>query len=198
MTDKTPATLDQLWDEIPTGPAPIVHLVTAGHVARRRKRRTALAGIATVTVVILGGGFLATQGLRGNNSDAADGATASAAGRTLAVHVERDVSRADAALFDDGPVADMAAWRADDQTLVYISQMAYNGCTPEASASVTEQGALTLHVRATDGDVDSVCTAQARRVTVTVDGLTEPPTELTLVALGKTSTIPVRSTSVVR
>lgn len=59
MTDKTPATLDRLWDDIPTGPAPIGDLLTAGHTVNCRKRNTRIAGVAAATAVLIGG--VATQ-----------------------------------------------------------------------------------------------------------------------------------------
>ncbi|GAA4699440.1 hypothetical protein [Nocardioides conyzicola] len=197
MTDKPPATLDRLWDDIPTGSAPIKDVIAAGHVARRRKRRTALAGVATMTAVIVGGGFLATRGLPGTSGDEANRAIAADTGQPLVAHVETGVSEPVAAMFGDASFTDMAAWESDDQTLIYVSDMAYSSsCPPEASASVTDKGAFILKVR--DDVGDGPCTADAGRVTVSVDGLTEPPSEVTLVAHGTIRTIPVRSTPVER
>lgn len=68
MTDKTPATLDRLWDDIATGHAPIGDLITAGRAARRRKRHTTLAGVAAVAALIVGGGLVAETVL--NDHDA--------------------------------------------------------------------------------------------------------------------------------
>ena len=67
MTQKTPEALDRLWEDIPTGQAPIGDLLTAGHAARRRNRRTALAGVTAMTALIVGSGFLASSALSDGN-----------------------------------------------------------------------------------------------------------------------------------
>ncbi|WP_180936066.1 PASTA domain-containing protein [Nocardioides ungokensis] len=69
MTEKTPATLDRLWDDIPTGHAPIGDLLTAGRAAKRRQRRTAVGSVAAATVLTLGVGALGTQVLGGGQQD---------------------------------------------------------------------------------------------------------------------------------
>jgi len=62
MPENTPRTLDRLWDDIPTGHAPIDHLLAAGGAARRR-RRTFVAGAAAVVAVVLAAGVMGTQAL---------------------------------------------------------------------------------------------------------------------------------------
>jgi hypothetical protein len=56
---KPPNTLDQLWDEIPTGPAPVAGLLAAGRAAKRRRR--ALVGV--VAGAVLGGALAIGQHL---------------------------------------------------------------------------------------------------------------------------------------
>jgi hypothetical protein len=63
MNDKAPTALDHLLDQVPVGQAPIGDLLAAGHVAKRRQRRTLIGGVAAATVLILGGGTIATQAL---------------------------------------------------------------------------------------------------------------------------------------
>lgn len=73
MNDKTPTALDRLLDQVPVGQAPIGDLLVAGHAAKRRQRRTLIAGVAAATVLILGGGTIATQALgKGDNDGHAD------------------------------------------------------------------------------------------------------------------------------
>lgn len=68
MTDKTTAALDRLLDQVPVGQAPIGDLLSAGHAAKRRQRRTLISAVAAATVLVLGGGTIATQAL-GNGDD---------------------------------------------------------------------------------------------------------------------------------
>lgn len=71
MTEKTPATLDQLWDCIPTGSAPIPDLLTAGYAASRRRRNTHLACVAAATAVLIGGVAI-QQALAPTSDDSSD------------------------------------------------------------------------------------------------------------------------------
>jgi hypothetical protein len=50
MTPQTPAPLDELWDALPTGHAPVEHLIARGSAVRRR-RRLAFLGAAVIFVV---------------------------------------------------------------------------------------------------------------------------------------------------
>jgi hypothetical protein len=64
MPEQTPpSTLDRLWDDIPTGHAPIDHLLTSGRAARRRRHRTVVAGAVAKVAVVLGAGVIGTQAL---------------------------------------------------------------------------------------------------------------------------------------
>jgi hypothetical protein len=51
MTPQPPPLLDDLWQSIPTGPAPVEDLVARGR-SRRRRRRTGLAGGAVALAVV--------------------------------------------------------------------------------------------------------------------------------------------------
>ena len=78
MTEKSPATLDRLWDDIPTGHAPIADLLSAGQAVKRRQRRVIAVGVAAATALILGIGALGTQALDGKDDrpgPVADGTT---------------------------------------------------------------------------------------------------------------------------
>lgn len=68
MNDKTPTALDRLLDQVPVGQAPIGDLLTAGHTAKRRQRRTLISGVAAATVLVIGGGTIVTGAL-GNGDD---------------------------------------------------------------------------------------------------------------------------------
>jgi hypothetical protein len=70
MSDRTPILLDRLWDDIPTGRAPIEDLLAAGRVARRRTRRRYAVGVAAVVVLALGGGVLGAGAVRDRHSGA--------------------------------------------------------------------------------------------------------------------------------
>lgn len=63
MSEKTPRTLDRLWDDIPTGNAPIDQLLTSGRAARRRRRRAIVAGATATVAVVVGAGVIGTQAL---------------------------------------------------------------------------------------------------------------------------------------
>jgi hypothetical protein len=189
MTDKTPATLDRLWDDIPTGPAPIGDIVSAGRAAKRRQRRAILAGTAATTALVLGAGYFASHTFAGPGNVP----VTSASGNDLKAKVVTGVAPGVSALIDQ-PLTDIsrgaAAWRPSDQTLVYVPEMDYSGtCPPTATAAATRSGKVTLSMHGYDGG--GVCTMDARRVTVTIDGLTDAPPELTVVTDGKTSVIPV-------
>jgi hypothetical protein len=58
--------LDRLAHQIPIGPAPVQHLIRAGHSAERRRRRTALAGVVVAVIVLLAG-VVVQQSLRTGN-----------------------------------------------------------------------------------------------------------------------------------
>ncbi len=59
MSQKTPASLDELWDAIPTGPAPVEELLARGHAANRRRRVRLGAAMAAAIVA----GAFATTGV---------------------------------------------------------------------------------------------------------------------------------------
>lgn len=193
MTDKTPATLDRLWHDIPTGPAPIADLLIAGHAAKRRRRRAVLAGTAAMTALIVGGGFVVAQSLPGSG-DPGGGMLADAPSPHLKTQVRRQVSHDVAALFADAPLGRAAAvWDAQTRAVIYVSELAYSSsCPPGATASMTESGAVTLDVSDDDGGrLGRACTADATRYFVRIDGLGAAPQELTVTASGKTRVIPV-------
>jgi hypothetical protein len=68
MTHKPPTALDALWEEIPTGPAPVEDLIAHGRVVRRR-RRVVAAGVLAAAVVVIAG--VLVHGDRGGPSIAA-------------------------------------------------------------------------------------------------------------------------------
>lgn len=86
---------------------------------------------------------------------------------------------------------DAAIWDAQDQTLIYVSGMGYSSsCPPTATAKSTDGNAVVLELEEYRGG--GACTADAGRATVTVHGLTEAPTRLTVTALGTTSAVEVQ------
>ncbi len=189
MTDKTPATLDRLWDDIPTGPAPIGDILTAGHAAKRRQRRTILAGTAATTALVLSAGYFASHAFTGPGH----APVAPASGNHLNIQVATGVTSGVSALIGD-PLTNTnlgaAAWKPSDQTLIYVSEMAYSStCPPTATAAETHSDKVTLRMHDYDGS--GACTSDAGRVTVTIGGLTDAPSELTVVTDGKKSVIPV-------
>lgn len=68
MTEHHRTLLDDL-DQAPVGAAPVAHLVSGARAARLRKRRALVASALTVTVLLVGGGLVATQVL--DNGDIA-------------------------------------------------------------------------------------------------------------------------------
>lgn len=61
MSDKLPAELDRMLDDLPVGRAPVGSLVAAGRAVKRRHRRVVVA--ATATAAVLVGGAVATGSL---------------------------------------------------------------------------------------------------------------------------------------
>jgi hypothetical protein len=155
---------------------------TSGDGTARLSRRTTLTGVAAATALVMGGGFLVTQGLGG-----AGGFFSSPGG--LQVRVETGVPAPVEAQVD-GRDPDLALWKADDRTLVYVSEMAYSSsCPPDGSARLADSGAVTLEIH--DFSADGDCTADAGRVTVRISGLTAPPSALDVTALGQRRAVPV-------
>ena len=151
-----------------------------------KRRRVVIAGTCVAAAVALGVGFLATAGVPG--LDGHDDSVALSSGRPLDVRVESGTPSAIVALFDGQITGAAATWRAADQTVVYVSDLAYSSsCPPDATAEVTDGGAVTLDVSSSGGS----CTADAGRVTVLIGGLAEAPPELTVNARGESSTIAV-------
>jgi len=189
MTEKTPHTLDRLWDEIPTGPAPIHSLLTAGHAAKRRSGVFRIVATVAAAAVVLGGGFIFVQAV----PDGVRNLIASSDG-DLDVRVDSGVSRQTTDLFNGSVDGQAAIWDAEGQTVVYVSDLGFSsGCPPEGTATLSNRGELTLDLRESGGD--DFCPADASPVTVVIDGLSTAPRELTVTALGKTDTIPVARTN---
>ena len=194
MNNKTPTALDHLLDQVPVGQAPISDLLTAGHAAKRRQRRTLISGVAAATVLVIGGGTIASQALSDsngqNNNPVADRSPGTV--NDLKVRVESGVAQEVGVLADDMSSAELAFWDTDSQSVIYVSDYAYSSsCPPTASADVAEDGALTLNVRDYDYDGQEVCTADAGRVTVFIDGLTQAPPALSIDDSTETRTLPV-------
>lgn len=194
MNDKTPTALDRLLDQVPVGQAPVGDLLAAGHAAKRRQRRTLISGVAAATVLVIGGGTIATQALSDsngqNNNPVADRSPGTV--NDLKVRVESGVAKEVGVLTDDMSSAELAFWDTDSQSVIYVSDYAYSSsCPPTASADVAEDGAVTLNVRDYDYDGQEVCTADAGRVTVFIDGLTHPPSALTVKDKAETRTLPI-------
>lgn len=109
-----------------------------------KRRRVVIAGTCVAAAVALGVGFLATAsvpGLDGHDEVAVP------SGRTLDVRVQSGTPAAIVALFDGQITGAAATWRAADQTVVYVSDLAYSSsCPPAATAEVADDGAVTLDV----------------------------------------------------
>lgn len=189
-----PRTLLDDLDEAPVGAAPVGHLLTGGQAAKRRKQRAFVAGAAAVTALVVGGSALALQGIPGSNDDrdSNDPLIADSAAPDLAVEVEVGVAKPLAALID-GQDGQVAIWNPGHRTLAFVPAMGYSSsCPPLGTANFTDSGAVTLTVR-NDPAAPRHCTTDDQPVTVTIDGLTTAPPELTVTISGETDTIPVKS-----
>lgn len=193
MTDKTPDTLDRLWNNIPTGHAPIPDILSAGQAAKRRNRRTVIAGAAAVTALVIGGGFVTAQNLTGTDTSRENTFVADGADGDLTVKVEGGVST-DVPALRDRTDEHAAVWDPDTQTLIYVSRFGYSGtCPPEGTAVETQDGSLSLKL--TTPDTDEPCTADDQKVTATITGFTAPPPALRVAEYDQTFGVPVRSIS---
>lgn len=188
--ENAPDVLDRLWDDITPADPPIADLLSAGHTATRRKHRTVLAGAAALGLIAIGGAWLATGGLASSGNDPT---VADPGARELTVQVEGGMSQQLQALFGGvTPNRDAAVWDPTEQNLVYATGFDYSGsCPPTATARLTDTDAVVLVVEPYQGA--GACTADATRYTVTVGGLSEAPTEVTVEALGTTGVVGVQN-----
>lgn len=190
MTEKTPDTLDRLWDDIPTGHAPITDILAAGQAAKRRKRRTVLAGVAAATALVIGGGFVTAQNLTGTDAPREDTFVADAAGEDLTVKVQIGVS-AEARAVRPRADENAAIWDHDALRLIYVSGFGYSiTCPPVGTVNRGDGGDLTLEL--SKSPTSDHCGYDARQVTATISGLTAPPTELRVTEYDQTRAVPVR------
>jgi hypothetical protein len=167
MTEKTPDTLERLWDDIPTGTPPIAEMLSAGHAAHRRKRRMVIAGAAAATALVLGGGALLTQG--GNATQ-----EPIAAAPDLTVDITYSPSAEATAL---NVTTGHAEWNDTDNTLIYVSAFNWSGsCPPEGTAALSGDR-VTLELRQPDNGTGS-CTMDARSVTAIINGLDDRPDDI--------------------
>lgn len=192
MNEHRRTLLDDL-DEAPVGAAPVGHLLTGGQAAKRRKQRAFVAGAAAVTALVVGGSALALQGIPGGSDDrdSNDPLIADSAAPDLAVEVEVGVAKPLAAMID-GQDGKVAIWNPGDRTLAFVPERGYSSsCPPSGTAKFTDAETVTLTVR--NDPAPGPCTADDQPITVTIDGLTTAPPELTVTIQGETDTIPVKS-----
>ena len=194
MTDKTPPTLDRLWEDIPAGPAPIAELLDAGKSATRRRRRAVIAGAVAATALVLGLGGLTAQVL-GLGSDRSSGPIAGTSG-DLSVSIAYNDGGASAADPNpDGATHDNAVWDPDTDVVYYASGLGYSGsCPPTGTATRTDAGVLTLHLAEYHGG--GACTSDARGVIAAIHGVTHLPAGLTVTELGETRDVTVTAADV--
>lgn len=83
-----------------------------------------------------------------------------------------------------------AKWDPDGGTVVYQPRTLYSTCLPEGEAAA--EGTRAVLALVVPG---KACRDLAQHVLVTISGLTEPPTELTVTEDGETRTVPVEQTS---
>jgi hypothetical protein len=189
MSDKTPETLDRLWSNIPTGPAPIADILAAGHEARRRKRRSILAGVVAVTALVSGSGALAAHTLTGSDQSREETFVADGATRNLTVTVEIGVSAEVLALRYRNEY-NAATWDPATQQLFFVSRFGYSStCPPRGTLTEAQDKSLTLEL--TTPNTDGPCTADDNKVTATITGLTTPPEDLRVTENNRTWTVPV-------
>jgi hypothetical protein len=190
MTDKTPATLDRLWTEVPTGHAPIDDILAAGHSAKRRSRRVVVAGTAAAIALILGGGVALNRILPGDGHGDQPVA-GQPAGHRLGVHVTVGLTERLAALFPGTTPGEAAVWDLQDRHVLYRPEAFYgSSCPPTGTAEATDSGAVNLTVINDHGS--GPCTTDAIRVLVHINGLTDPPPNLTVTLPGGAShSVPV-------
>lgn len=181
MTEKTPDTLERLWDDISTGNAPIAEMLSAGHATKRRKRRMVIAGAAAATALVISGGVVLRHGTADNDGLVADPAT------DLTVRITYSPSPEATAL---NVTTGHAAWNEAETTLIYVSAARWSGsCPPEGTATAGRDG-VTLELAQPDVG-DQPCTADARSITATITGLTAPPTDMEVTDGGTARTVPV-------
>lgn len=181
MTDKTPQSLDRLWEELPVGRAPIDSIVARGLAAKRRRRRLAGVGVTTAMALVLGGGVIAAQSLTGTEAPGGTRVADGAAGR-LDVTVRVDDSGAQ----ERGA----ALWEPETQRLIYASRTDYSSsCPPDGTATEPRPGAVALEL--TTAKTEQACTADGRPVLASITGLAVRPSEVRVTEDGTTRTVPV-------
>ena len=181
--DDRPPAIQEL-DSLTVGPAPIRAVLDAGHTAKRR-RRTVLASVTAVAVLLVGGGFVTTQVL-GNARSTDPEPAAEAAERDLVVDVSPHVMPSR----NVGVFQGLATWDASNATLTYVSRDTYSGgaCLP---IGIVEDDGSSLALTLTANE-SQPCLGVAYIVDTTISGLTKAPTELTVTEDdGQTRTIPV-------
>ncbi len=118
MSQQTPPSLDELWESIPTGPAPVADLVRRGRVTRRRRRAGTVVAVAAATAAIVGSGaglWLLTQ--REEVATSAVGTRLAAIGR---VAVEVPAGWADGAATCDSPTRDTVYFPYPQDCLSFV------------------------------------------------------------------------------
>lgn len=180
MNDPTPATLDRLWDEIPTGEAPVAELLAAGQARTRHRRRAVVVAAAAATVLAVGVGALLARGTTVDDGLVGEGPT------HLDVRVTYGSSPAARGL--DLTMGE-AGWDEADHALVYVSRAGWSGsCPPEGTATASREG---LELELAEPGGGGVCTTDARSVTATITGLEQPPAQLQVVDGGAVRTVVV-------
>lgn len=171
---------------IHVAPLDTAQFVRAARV-RRRRRRTIISSVLA-SAVIVAGVSVATAGSsspsQNTNLDAADQSDAVDETKELGVTVEHLYPRTRDFEIQEGA----ADWDPQTRTLAYVTSTFEGGCLADGAASLRGSSASLV---LTESRRLQVCRRSSETAIVTINGLTEAPTELTVTESGQTRTVPV-------
>ena len=194
MNEPTSATIENLFQHVAAGPAPIDDLLSRGRSMRRRRHLAAGGGAIALALIFIVGGVVAAQSLRpGEGSSGQFVAQQPRVVRDLAVHtVGTSGSRAHELAVQvseyGGPV-----WDPERHVVYYLTTTTYSSaCLPEGSANLHDDSSVDLELRHVPPKPGFGCTADAVRVLATIRDVTAKPSQIRITEAGETFVAPVK------
>lgn len=141
MIDKTPDVMQRLWQEIPTGQAPIAKILADGQRLRRRRRRAVATATTAAVVLVVVGGLATAQYSVGTDSTDGNGLAADRPNGTTPEPPSQDSTEVPAVV---GLKVNRAVRLLEESGLVAMVDQAACGpaarCVDEVTAASPEPG----------------------------------------------------------